>query len=280
MTVDFTSLIETLSKPLDPGKPWMTARMLACRLGIDEGFSTIIEESLLNYYKETIKKNESLLIRYSSLPSKKTLEVLWGHIDHVGQRKLLDIKKTDLADDSLEIDPEVKCADVFISHSFKDYSDVIGIAKLLQSRNIKPWLAETHIQQGEHIHEEIINALVRTKYLILYLTESSMLSRWTGKEYLYAVSKGIKIIVIADCRSLKINLIMKNKFLGNVTNIEEASGDSSIFFHDLISDKSNIVDFVIYPENKFQELGADHQKNKFYSIQQIAMKIRTRVDKR
>lgn len=274
MTVDHTLIIEALSRPMDPRKPWMTARMLACRLGMNQGSRIKIEESLLKYYKKSIETNAKLLIRYSSLPSKKTLEVLWGHIDHVGQRKLLDIKKTDVADDSLEIDPEVKYADVFISHSFKDYVDVIKIAKLLQSRNIKPWLAETHIQQGEHIHEEVINALGRTKYLILFLSENSLLSRWTGKEYLYAVSKGIQVIVIADCRSLKINSIIKGKLIGDGQFIEEGSGDSMNFFHDLISDKENIVKFIIYPENKLQELGADHQKNIFYSIQQLASLIK------
>jgi hypothetical protein len=131
MTIDAKELIKKLSDPGNVSKPWMTARLLARKVGLAESSAHEVEESLLNYYKKILGTSQVPEIRYSSLPAKGTLEVLWGHTKFVGNRQVYELKKTNVADDSLDVDQDITTADIFISHSFKDYNDVIQIGKML-----------------------------------------------------------------------------------------------------------------------------------------------------
>ena len=84
--------------------------------------------------------------RYSSLPSRNTLEVHGEHAKIVDQRRLSAISRIDVAANSLKVDYDITTADIFISNSFKGYVDVIRIAKMLQDQNSK--LSQPLLQVG------------------------------------------------------------------------------------------------------------------------------------
>ena len=67
---------------------WMTASGITSQLpdgGVDK---KRIEELLLAHSRDCEEKQRQPTVRYSSLPSRRTLEVLWGVVDKVGLRKL------------------------------------------------------------------------------------------------------------------------------------------------------------------------------------------------
>ena len=72
------------------------------------------------------------------------------------------------------------------------------VATVLLQNDVVPWLAETHIEQGEHINEEIIRALRASQAFLLFLSPNALNSRWTGKEYLNAKHRDIPIFVVVD----------------------------------------------------------------------------------
>lgn len=262
MGFEIDDVIHILSRPRDANKPWMTARRLVRRLGLNESFKDSVEEALVAYCKTCGESSRKPLVRYSSLPSKSSLEVLWGHIDFVGDRNLCDIRKTDVADDSLGDFEEFEDPDVFISHSFKDYEDVIEIARLLQKKKVRPWLAETHIQQHEHINTEVISALENTQYFAVFLSKNAFASKWTGKEYHIAKSKNANIIIIADCRDTFVRTLVKRKIQGDSGPWEMPSGNAAYFFESLFADNNAKTRFVVYPESCWIRLGLeDHTES-------------------
>jgi hypothetical protein len=182
-------------------KPWMTARTIARRLR-HPGDRIQIEKMLLAHYSEC----EEPKVRCSSLPSRRTLEVLWAASDKVGCRYHNGFIKKDPADDSFADFGETCEASVFLSHSHHDYEAVMSIARQLLDNDLVPWLAETHIQQDEHIHERIIRALGDTQVFLLFLSSHSLNSCWTGKEYSYARggTPPVPLCVVANIDELDI----------------------------------------------------------------------------
>lgn len=180
----------------NPDRPWMTAKRIATKsdLAVEE-----TQKLLLDNIAKSWEKNETPKIRYSNLPSKKTLQVLWGAVSKVGIRPLMPLARTDEIDDALNDVVDRASANIFFSHSHKDYDKVIRIAKSLAHTGFSPWLAETHIDLHEHINEEIEQAIGQAEAFLLFLSKHALNSRWTGKEYGVAVKKlKIPIIVIAD----------------------------------------------------------------------------------
>lgn len=199
-----TQKILRILESANPDKPWMTAKRIAakCEYDVSE-----IETLLLKHMTEAWDKDLSPKIRYSNLPSKKTLQVLWGAVSKVGIRRLMPLARTDEIDDALNDVVDRASANIFFSHSHKDYDKVIRIAKSLAHAGFSPWLAETHIDLHEDINKEIEQAIGRAEAFLLFLSKHTLNSRWTGKEYGLALTAGdpdavkrlkIPIFVIAD----------------------------------------------------------------------------------
>lgn len=68
-------------------KPWMTALSIARRLG-NRTEAKQIEQLLLAHCQDSEDSSQAPIVRYSSLPSRRTLEVLWGAIEKVGLRRM------------------------------------------------------------------------------------------------------------------------------------------------------------------------------------------------
>jgi len=188
---DFDKILSVLSDTNQ--KPWMTAHTIAKKIkgsvGVDQ-----VERLLLNHMDTA----EYPKIRYSSLPSKKTLRVLWGALERVKDRQLQNLTKDYIADDSLDDIGELGEHCAFFSHSHKDYDAVIDIAKNLAIKGKMPWLAETHIDKNEGINSKIIEAIESNKNFILYLSKNALNSKWTSKEFSYAHDNDQRVFVIVD----------------------------------------------------------------------------------
>ena len=260
--INLDSIVELLAEQADTTKPWMTARSIAKRLGLDTSFCGEIESTLLAYFRACSENNKKSQVRYSTLPSIKTLEVLWGHTKAVGFRNVCDIHKTDVADDSLGIVDEIEAADVFISHSFKDYDSVMDIASHLQAKDIRPWLAETHIAKDEHINEQVIWGIRRTSCFALFLSQSALQSKWTGKEFQQAKVKKIRIIIIVNCADPVIKNLFIRRFSGQPVDQIDLNGKAYSFFENLLTTEDTDFEnqpfsFVVYPQEHwiyFKEL--------------------------
>lgn len=255
MSNNIFNQVFTILSDTSPDKPWMTARGIASRLRnrVDR---VQIEQILLAHCKECEDKGLPLRVRYSSLPSRSTLDVLWGAIEKVGSRRLENITQDHVVDGSLAEFESLDKADVFLSHSHRDYDAVMAVATLLLQEGVVPWLAETHIGQGEHIHEQIIGALGASQAFLLFLSPHALDSRWTGKEYVNARSRGIPVFVVANIDFEEITAILKairgkkSPTDGFLRRFKQGARE---FINNLITDEGHIIETFAY---SFQPISA------------------------
>ncbi len=266
-----------LLKRRDGSKPWITATTISKKLN-EEISSECVEKILLKHMEE---KKEETEVRYSTLPHKETLEVLWGHTSHqkVGPREVNplyrndDVLKLFCINNPAEIDDEdargfdiefmKNGSKVFFSHSFKDFKIVKSIAQYLVQNEILPWLAETHIPKGEHINEAVISALTKSQHFLVYLSKNALNSRWTGKELGRAISQEINVSIIIDCNNSNLKEMVQYRYHGRKYS-RYASDRASDLFESVIREKNPLIKWVVYPEKKWKELGFDKPKNEIY----------------
>lgn len=173
-------IIDILANPNDHAKPWMTANGIRKNLGA--GFPKTAKHAVFSALQKLEQTGKP--IRHSKLPSKKTLDYLWGHTHIVQDINVNAIAKSDVADDFFEQLPNLEDAPIcFISHSHKDIDGVLAVCNILIENGIYPWLAECEIEQGELINDNIIEALENSTYFLLYLSRNALKSVWTRKEF-------------------------------------------------------------------------------------------------
>ena len=186
---------------------WVTSQTLKSKLNITAYSTNAIENTLLSFYNSTLNPS----IRYSSLPSRKTLQVLWGHVDNVGHRKLFDIFKEDIhleADYLNTVDDE---RNIFLSHSFKDTEKVFNLARQLVMFNLNPWIAEVDIEQYSNINQDVIYAIENLPFFGIYLSKHVLESAWSAKEFAFATLNKKKLFAFVDEHDHDmINLIENN----------------------------------------------------------------------
>lgn len=231
-------------------KHWLTANTIAKK--INNGTSAKqIEQALLDHC--TTSKNP--LVRYSSLPSRISLEVLWGEIAKVGHHYVQPLTKSDIADDNLDHFVELAEWNVFFSHSHRDYIEVMEVAELLLAENhqdkVIPWLAETHIGQGEHIHDEIIYSLNESQAFLLFLSPHALDSRWTGKEYMNALKHNKPIFIVANIDHPVIKTILTKIHSDSPMLEHELLGtapQASEFIRNILVDNGSIMRIFAYSD--------------------------------
>ena len=231
-----------------PEKPWMTAKYLASKIG-GQVDGKHIEQALLDHCRDTEDAGGTPLVRYSNLPSRRTLEVLWGAIQNVGSRSLENITQDKVADESLARIESLDRADVFLSHSHRDYAAVMAVAKHLLDSDVVPWLAETHIERGQYIHDEIIGALGTCEDFVLYLSPNALVSRWTEKEFHFAAERGIPIFVVADIDFDEITELLHVAETGEPIPAgleQQFRRVDPDFLRFLVEDRENIIEVFAY----------------------------------
>ena len=183
---------------------WQTAKGICKKLQFNKKQVHQVEELLIRYHTETSEP----VIRYSSLPSKNSLEVLWGHIDKVGNRELFDIYKEDdaLIVDYLKDIPDTR--NIFLSYSFKDTAKVLSLAHKLVKIGLYPWIAQVDLYRDQQINSEVINALLDVPHFGIYLSSNVLESAWSAKEFQYAINHDKKLYAfVEETDTLLIDLI-------------------------------------------------------------------------
>lgn len=92
--------------------------------------------------------------------------------------------------------PNVVDADIFISFSSHNRSTAENLFNALINQGFKPWISTISIDIGQDYSEQIINAIDRTNYFILLISESSITSRHVKTELERGFSKNSTILPI------------------------------------------------------------------------------------
>ena len=169
-----------------PRYPWKTAAWLSRKLrnhGLPVA-SDALEAALLRE-----AEREGRRVRYSIYPGRRTLDLIWGHIDHVGAGGSLPSPTLEpdpaLAEQLGEITP---CAVpkgapwCFLSHNFHDARTALSIRKELIGRGYGVWLAETEILHGEMITASVQQGLQHADVFVVLMSGNALASRWVLKE--------------------------------------------------------------------------------------------------
>ena len=114
-------------------------------------------------------------IRYSYYPSKKTLDILWGHVEVIGE-------KQDLAELDREDEPEYEpCENIprnapwfFVSHNHRDFGVAFELRRLISEKRYGAWLFETEIPRGGMITPLAGKGIRECKFFLAYVTRRSI----------------------------------------------------------------------------------------------------------
>lgn len=120
---------------------------------------------------------------------------------------------------------------VFISHTSSDHDFVWKLAKRLKGDGVDVWVDEWEIKAGDSIAQKVNDALNESSFLLVILSEYSLLSDWVLKEMNVSLmrqlaSKSVKILpVLLELRSRDIPPLLADiyavKFSRNIINDEE-----------------------------------------------------------
>lgn len=179
--------------------PWKTARYLSKKLCDDDLRISAedLEKALLAHAKESGRK-----VRYSFFPARKTLDLLWGHIDVVHDAsKLPDPHLEHEFGDFEPCDASENKIWCFLSHSFHDLPQVKEIYDDLLERGYGVWLAEAEVLTGMMIVKAVQQGLELCDRFVLYASRNSLGSRWVLKEGLQAIEHwDMHVTVIVEGR--------------------------------------------------------------------------------
>ncbi len=180
---------------LDSNYKWNTSSAMISKMNLTQYSEIDLDELLIHDFKNS----EIPKFRFSTLPSKKSLAVLWGHVDRVKQRNVIDIHKQD---EQILIDELDRIADknLFLSHSFKDADHVIDLAKDLSQFDLNAWIAETEILKHQHINQRVKQAIESLPYFGVYISENLISSIWSAKEIEFALNNKKLIFGFLDSK--------------------------------------------------------------------------------
>ena len=167
-------------KDLTSVKRWMTAGKLAGQ--IKESHNIQIDSEDLFQALQRHSQGEFRKIRHSMIPSRKTLDVLWGHIDNVGDRAVNPLQRHDSSPYEFTHIADGDAPGAFISHNHRDYETICELNNILAEKKVLAWTFEMDIQQDDYINQAVQNALNNCAYFFLFLSRNSLTSLWVRKE--------------------------------------------------------------------------------------------------
>ena len=160
----------------------MTARALARYLNTEKSLNTTaaeVEELLIH----AMGCSPECGIRYSYYPSRKTLDVLWGHTDVVGHQQFLpDLERMDTPEDAEPVNLPENAPFVFLSHNCRDAHQAMALRRILANENIGVWVFEHEIRPGDRIIDRVRTAIQKCDAFAMYLSRHSLGSLWVDKE--------------------------------------------------------------------------------------------------
>ena len=174
--------------------PWKTAKDLRRRLA-RQGISIStkdLETALLEH-----AAGGDRIVRYSFFPARRSLDLLWGHVDVVNDPS--NVPSPHAQTEFGEFTPCRVPPDrpwCFLSHSFRDLPWVRTIYEELLDRGYGVWLAEAEVLTGMMIVKAAQEGLDLCDRFVLVATPNSLASRWVLKEALQAIDRWSKPITV------------------------------------------------------------------------------------
>lgn len=94
---------------------------------------------------------------------------------------------------------------IFISYSRIDKNIVFPFIKRIENElNTTCWIDSEGIESGSQFEEVIVNAIDESKVVLFMLSDSSINSKWTKREVLYAEDEGKRIVpIVIDGKGLR-----------------------------------------------------------------------------
>ena len=94
---------------------------------------------------------------------------------------------------------------IFISYSRLDKDIVFPFVKRIeQELTMTCWIDYEGIESGSQFEEVIVNAIEESKVVLFMLSDSSINSKWTKREVLYAEDEGKRIVpLVVDDKGLR-----------------------------------------------------------------------------
>ena len=124
--------------------------------------------------------------------------------------------------------------DVFISHSSNDKHIADAVCATLEARNIGCWVAHRDIAGGERWTASIIDALSKSKVMVLILSNESIASPHVHRELERAVEKNIPIIPL---RIEDVSLSKEYEYLLSTTQWLDAFGPERVTKYTELSER-------------------------------------------
>lgn len=228
---DSEDIVDLIADLLSESKrfPWKTARYLSSWLS-DQGIAIApetLEEALLEHANRAERR-----VRYSFFPARKSMDLLWGHVDVVNDPK--NLPGPHLEEGYGEFQPCEALADVewcFLSHSFRDLPVTRKIYDHLLDHGYGVWLSEAEVMTGAMIVRAVHKGLDLCDRFVLHATPESLGSRWVLKEGIEAVSRmSMPVTVIIDGDDEKIGALFDDWLK------DRWDGDLEQRLQDLLSD--------------------------------------------
>jgi hypothetical protein len=126
--------------------------------------------------------------------------------------------------------PDMAKYDVFLSHSEQDEQLIARIHDALSKLGLEVYVEEYESAYGEDIVNCVSDAIERSNYFLVVLTEKSIKSQWVNQEigYAYALEK--------DIIPVRVGEIHHTGMVGNIKGIKAKSDDfesiiSEILYH-------------------------------------------------
>ena len=166
---------------------WKTAKYLSAQL---RGQGYAIGKKQLEELLIAHSRLKNRVVRYSSFPAKKSLDLLWGHVSLVDELGALPNITLDTEHELYDpCDVTESAPWCFLSHSYLDLNPVLDIRDKLLSRGYGVWIFEAEISEQARITQEVQQGLDRSQIFIAYVSRRSLCSRWVLKEMLVAFNR-------------------------------------------------------------------------------------------
>jgi hypothetical protein len=231
------------------GWNWRTNNGLAKEIGVEPK----ILRKVLSEHASTSDR----VITFSNLPSRKTIDILWGLVENVGDNfNKPSLKRVDSPETSFEVEV-IKPPYAFLSHNSIDSQLALELAIILNENDVKCWLFECHIGHGRIIIDAVRKAMRECHSIIALVTRNSVGSLWVQKEFAYSY----------DQLQKPVFLILDGK--------DEILIEFVLRFKDLIYDRNfnnTIKSFAqnIFPEYSSEKINewSHHAKGFLFSIKE------------
>jgi CheY-like chemotaxis protein len=110
--------------------------------------------------------------------------------------RLSNLKQTAILQNSVEMTP------IFISYSRMDWDDFVNpLVSRLRKENLLFWIDQSSIYGSSDWLDDINNALLRSKRMIVCISPDALQSRYVKMEYRYAFNNGIRLYPLV-CRDI------------------------------------------------------------------------------